>query len=283
MVNFDNTRSVDIDSINQQLQKIIIKQHQQDFRSGILPYENIMDAGFRCYSQFEEDGIILYILSIIGMKTKKVVEMCCGDGAECMASNLILNHGYTGYLFDGDASNIKNANAFFENKKDCLLSLPKLKEAWITKDNVNELLNSVNATGEIDLLSIDMDGVDYYIWEAITEINPRLCVFETQDIIPGDLSITVPYDDKFYCWDKPGAKKDFRSVSLLAMKRLCEKKGYRLIGAHRHGFNVFFLRNDIGINIFKEIPLEDIHNNPWTKYGRAERWPLVANMPWVKV
>jgi len=273
----------DFESHNQQLQKILVNQYTIARLNKVKIYSNIADAGFRCYSQFEEDGIILYILSTIGFKTKKVVEICCGDGTECMATNLILNHGFLGYLFDGDDNNILKAIDFFKRKKDCMLISPYAKKAWITKENINDLLCEGGVSGEIDLLSLDVDGNDYYIWDAITVINPRLCVFETHNIIPDNLSITIPYYADFnYLKNKEG-KEDFRSASLLAMKKLSEKKGYRLIGAHRHGFNVFFLRNDIAQDIFPEVTVEEVHNNLWTHIGQKERWKNVKDMNWVDV
>lgn len=279
----NNTRNtIDTDSLNQQLQKILINQYTDFFARGRKPYSNVAEAGFRCYSQFEEDGIILYILSAIGMSTKKVVEICCGDGTECMATNLILNQGYEGFLFDGDAENVSAANRFFKNKKDCLLTPPKVQQGWITKENINALLCGIGATGEVDLLSLDIDGNDYYVWEAITEIRPRLCVFETHNIVPKDLSLTIPYDPNF-CYRKTGPEQDFRSVSLSAMKKLSESKGYRLIGGHKHGFNVFFMRNDMGQDLFPSLSIEEVHNNLWTRIGQSERWPLVKDMPWVEV
>jgi hypothetical protein len=278
-----SSQSSDVDSLNQQLQKILMNQYRLFHVSGIRPYDRICDAGFRCYSQFEEDGIILYVLSLIGFKTRKVVEMCCGTGDECMATNLILNHGFQGYLFDGEGWNIDRARIFFQRKKDCLLTPPRLVNAWITRENVNALLRQNGAIGEVDLLSLDMDGNDYYIWEAISEISPRLCVCETQNIIPDDLSITIPYQSHFSCENQHGYAREFRSVSLLAMIRLAERKGYRLIGAHKHGFNVVFLRNDIGQDIFPAVSIEDVHNNIWTRRGQEERWKLVSDMNWVEV
>ena len=112
-----------------------------------------------------------------------------------MAANLIINHGFKGYLFDGDQKNVDAAISFFNKQKDCLLVKPTIKKEWITRDNINDLLKSVGATGEVDVLSLDIDGNDYYIWEAISEINPRLCVFETHNIIPPNLAITIPYKD----------------------------------------------------------------------------------------
>jgi len=278
-----DARFQDSESLNQQIQKILVNQYIEAAAKKSLPYKDIGSAGFRCYSQFEEDGIILYVLSCIGMKTKKVVEICIGDGKECMATNLVLNHGFRGFMFDGDPQNIETARKFFLSKKDCLLTPPYFRAAWITKDNVNDLLVKAGATGEVDVLSLDIDGNDYWIWEAIDVIQPRLCVFETHNVIPSNLSLTIPYKADFNCWEKDGHEQDFRSVSLLAMKKLSEKKGYRLIGAHKHGFNVFFLRNDIALDLFPELSIDTVHDNLWTELAQKERWPAVKDMPWKKV
>jgi len=272
----------DNESSHQQLQLMLLNQYRENFRNGHKPYARIEEAGFRCYSQFEEDGIILYILAAIGMPTRTVVEMCCGSGHECMAANLILNHRYRGFLLDGDQVSIDAATSFFASKKDCYMTPPVIRKAWITKDNVNDLLRQMGASGEIDLLSLDMDGNDYWIWDAITEINPRLCVFETHNLVPDDISVTIPYDPNFYCWSKKGDERDFRSVSLLAMKKLSESKGYRMIGAHRHGFNVFFLRNDLAQDLFPAVSIEDVHDNFWT-HEQVKKWPKIKDMGWVEV
>ena len=276
-------KTLDRESLNQQLQRQIITQYQLAKLAGLKPYEKIAEAGFRCYSQFEEDGIILYVLSMIGVKTKKVVEMCCGSGDECMATNLILNHGFDAYLFDGNPENINRAKAFFGSKKDCLLYSPTLRSGWITVENVNELLTEAGCAGEVDLFSLDIDGNDYWVWKAITAISPRLIVFETHNIIPDNLSLTIEYQPDFDCWSKTGPEQDYRSVSLAAMVKVSKSKGYRLIGAHRHGFNVFFLRDDVGQDCFPEVSIEEVHNNHWTRWGQGNRWPLVKDMNWVEV
>ena len=125
--------ALDHDSVSQQVQRNIVNQYQSFKMTGILPYTKIRDAGFRVYSEFEEDGIILYVLSMIGFKTRRVVEMCCGAANECMATNLILNHGFNGYLFDGNQERIRAANEFFGRKHDCLLYPPVVTHAWITQ------------------------------------------------------------------------------------------------------------------------------------------------------
>ncbi|MAZ34031.1 MAG: hypothetical protein CMO06_12880 [Thalassospira sp.] len=277
-----NKRS-NISSVQGQMQKMIESQWVYAAKKNVKIFEDIRDSGFRCYSQFEEDGIILYLLSLVGKKKRTVVEICCGTGDECMAANLIINHGFKGYLFDGSAENVRAAKRFFKGQKDCLLVEPSIEHAWITRSNVNDLLKKIGAIGEIDLLSLDMDGNDYYIWQAIEVINPRICVFEIHNIIPSDLALTIPYSDGFYAMDKRGGELDFRSVSLLAMIKLSTSKGYTMVGSHKHGFNVFFVRNDLLNDLLPRPTIDQIDDNEWTRSARKDRWPLVKDYPWVEV
>jgi hypothetical protein len=241
------------------------------------------DVGFRVYSQFEEDGLLLYVFSMIGEGSKRVVEICAGDGKECMAANLLINHGWQGLLFDGDDVNVQFGRDFYANHPATFIAPPVFMQAWITRENVNQLILDNGYSGEVDLLSIDIDGNGYWILETIDVINPRVIICEAHDIIPGDLALSMPYDPSFNYMDLPIEKRDFRNASLLAFKQICSKKGYRLIGSHRYGFNVLFMRNDTGIEYFPEVSIQSIHDNPWTRYGQQQRWPKVKDMPWIRV
>lgn len=277
------SNKLDVASLEGQIQKSVESQWIYASKNKVKLFDDIKDAGFRCYSQFEEDGIILYLMSCISKKTRTVVEICCGNGSECMSANLIINHGYKGYLFDGDINNIKAAKKFFQSKKDLLLNEPSINHAWITRSNINDLLEKSGVKGEVDLLSLDIDGNDYHVWQSIEIISPRICVFETHNIIPSNLSLTIPYSDEFYAMDKGPIDIDFRSASLLAMKKLSNKKGYTMVGSHKHGFNVFFVRNDL-INDLLPIPtIEEIHDNEFTRISQEKRWPLVKGYPWIEV
>jgi hypothetical protein len=271
----------DVESASQEMQRSIVTQYALCRVHKIVPYQAIRDSGFRVYSQFEEDGIILYLLSMIGFKTRRVVEICAGNGEECMATNLILNHGFEGFLFDGDLSNVEHAQEFFRNKKDCLLQYPIVKQAWITAEDINATLEQAGCAGEVDFLSLDIDGNEFWVWKAIRIIRPRLIVVETHNVIPSDKSITIPYRPDFDYHKGPA--EDFRSVSLLAMVRLCRQRGYRLIGAHRHGFNAFFLRNDEGVQFFPEVSVESVHDNPYTRWSQATRWPPIKDLAWIEI
>jgi hypothetical protein len=272
---------MDAESVNQQIQRSIVNQYALCRSQKIVPYRDIRDAGFRTYSQFEEDGIILYVLTMIGLKTRRVVEICAGNGEECMATNLILNHGFEGFLFDGSLANVTHAQEFFRSKKDCVLQQPIVRQAWITAEDINAILEQAGCIGEVDLLSLDIDGNDFWVWKAMKVIQPRLIVVETHNVAPSERSITIPYGADFDYHKSP--QGDFRGVSLLAMVRLCRQRGYRLIGAHRHGFNAFFLRDDAETEIFPEVSVESVHDNPYTRWSQATRWPRVSELPWVDI
>lgn len=239
------------------------------------------EVGFKVFSQFEEDGILLYIFSLIGTTNKRVVEICAGDGRECMAANLIINHGWEGLLFDGNKDQVELGIKFFATHKATFLLPPIFRHAWITTDNINQLISENNFKGEIDLLSLDIDGNDYYIMQAIEVIKPRVIICETHNVIPSNLALTIPYKPDF---DRmTDLNPDFMSVSLLAMTKLLKKKGYRLIGAHKYGFNAIFMLNEVGTEYFPEVTVESVHDNSYTRFRRETAWPIVKDLPWVNI
>lgn len=277
VIELKNQHSQEIQNLTKNYYNLIKKLNKTE----LLP--RLEETGFKVYSQFEEDGLLLYIFTMVGVTNKKVIEICAADGKECMASNLIINHGWNGLLFDGDEQNIQTGKDFFKANPSTFLIPPKFVQAWITKENINELIFKNQFNGEIDLLSLDIDGNDYWILKAIIVCSPRVIICETHDIIPSELSLTMPYNPKFQYHDLPEDVKDYRSVSLLAMTKLCKEKGYRLIGSHKYGFNVIFMRNDVGVDFFPEVSIESVHNNPWTIYGQKDRWEKVKHLNWEEV
>ena len=160
---------------------------------------------------------------------------------------------------------------------------PIVRQAWITAEDINTILEQAGCAGEVDLLSIDIDGNDFWVWKAISIIRPRLVVVETHNVVPSDQSITIPYRPDFNYLVLPEEQRDFRGASLRAMAKLAATKGYRLIGAHSRGFNAFFLRNDEGAALLPEVSVEAAHDNPYTKLRQRLGWPLVQHLPWQNV
>jgi hypothetical protein len=275
--------SVALQGQNTQVEQAIIANQYRLMKKLMAPGEmpSFRDVGFKVHSQFEEDGILLYIFSVIGTTNKRVVEICAGDGSECMAANLILNHGWEGLLFDGDKNSVDGGINFYSANKSTFLHPPVFINAWLTRENVNHLIEENGFRNEIDLLSLDIDGNDYHIMEAINVIKPRVIICETHNVIPGNLALTIPYEPDFNKTND--LHPDFMGASLLAMKKLLNKKGYRLVGSHKYGFNVIFMLNEVGKDFFPEVSVESIHDNSFTKFRRETAWKEVKDLSWIEI
>jgi hypothetical protein len=243
------------------------------------------DVGFRVFSQTDEDGILLYIFALVGAANKTAVEICAGDGIECNSANLILNHGWHALLVDGNARLVKKGREFYRKHRSTFIHPPRVEHAWVTRGGVNALLRQNGFEGEIDLLSLDLDGVDYWIWEAIEAVTPRVVVVEYQDIVGPERALTVPYSDDFdaYKHPKTDGMPNFCGASLPAFVKLGNRKGYRLVGCNRYGYNAFFVRRGLGEAELPEIPVADCFRHPKVLQGMKERFPTVKDYPWVEV
>lgn len=241
------------------------------------------DIQFRCYSQNGEDGILWYIFAVIGATNKRCVEICAGAGIECNTANLIANHGWLGLLFDGDQDNVELGKRFYSANQDTFSYAPRFVHAWITRDNINSLIAKEGFRGSVDLLSVDMDGVDYWIWKAIDVIQPRVVVLEYQDSAGPERAITVPYADDFNApaWSRLGSEAS--GCSLMALVKLGREKGYRLVGTERLGFNAFFVLNGIGEDMLPEVSPASCFSHPKVLEDIERRWPLISHLPWVEV
>lgn len=262
----------------QGVQILLLQQYKDILAQKIRPLPTFDEVGFRCHSQFEEDGILLYLFSMIGTTNKIAIEICAGNGIECNTANLIINHGWNGFLFDGGLDNVEKGRAYFASQKNTFLWPPIFTQVWITAENVNEVIRNVGINGEIDLLSLDIDGMDYWIWKAIDCIQPRVVVCETHNVIGADKSLTAPYNANFVA-----KTPDYHGASLSAMSKLASEKGYRLTGTHRYGFNAFFIRNGIAEDLFPAVSVEACLQHPYSKHAREVRWPKVKDLEWKKV
>jgi hypothetical protein len=205
------------------------------------PLPSFADAEMKFYSQPGEDGIIQLLLAATGTETRKTVEVCAGDGIECNSANLIVNHGWTGLLVDGGDDILVQGKRFYEEGGQTWYWPPVLKQSWVTRDNINQIVSDEGFDGDIDLLSIDLDGVDYWVWEALDCVRSRVVVVEFQSGLGPDAALTVPYSDSFQ-WTKG---TQYAGASLMAMIKLGNRKGYRFVGTNLYGFNAFFVRDDL--------------------------------------
>jgi hypothetical protein len=242
------------------------------------PLPDLRDVEMRFYSQNGEDGIIQLLLAAVGTETRKTVEICAGDGVECNSANLIVNHGWTGLLVDGGDELVTRGRRFYEDGAETWYWPPTLLQSWVTRDNVNQLVTDAGFGGDVDLLTIDLDGVDYWIWDALDAVRSRIVVVEYNAGWGPDEAMTVPYADSF-AWEMGS---QYFGASLGAMIKLAAAKGYRFVGTNSYGFNAFFVREDLGHSAIPTADPKDSFWHPGTARSIA-RLDTVRDREWVRV
>jgi hypothetical protein len=272
--------------IDRGTQFLMSEAYAQKARAGVvLPF---CEVEYSNYSQNGEDGVLHYIFSLIGATNRVVIEMSAGNCMECNATNLIINHNWRGLLFDGNQKKIDAGLRFFR-RHFSLFEMPAVTCAWITKDNINDLISSHGCGGDIDLFSLDVDGVDYWLLDALNVVSPRVIILEAQFSFGPDRAVTVPYADDFQSkriYDGDTAVSRYEGASVNAFVKLNAERGYRLVGMVGHrGPNLVFMRNDVGAEFFPKIEPTDLFRNmPAYLSDQFERSrPIVDSYQWVEV
>lgn len=221
------------DSMQETLARIELRQLAQ--RDSL----EIADNEFSCYSQWGEDGIIQFLLRHIEIENKFFVEFGVEDYAEANTRFLLVNNNWGGLVLDGSGENIEKIQRSRIYWKYNL----KAVEAFVNRDNINTILTENGVADDIGLLSIDIDGNDYWVWRAIDVIQPVIVIVEYNHRFGADLAVTVPYDPTFNRW-RSGRPLIYFGASLKALCLLAERKGYAFVGCNSNGVNAFFVRGD---------------------------------------
>jgi hypothetical protein len=149
-----------------------------------------------------------------------------------------LRQGWGGLWIEGNPDSVASAGAHFRPEVDA--GKLTIQEAFITAENIEELFTKGKVPEEFDLLSVDIDRNDYYVWEKIEHYRPRVVVVEYTSVYPPTMSWVIPYDPKAW-WDGT----THTGASLKALEELGTKKGYTLVGCNLNGVNSFFIRKDL--------------------------------------
>jgi hypothetical protein len=207
--------------------------------------DDLNHFGFQVYSQHEEDGMLETLFAKIGTTNKFFVELGVENGEQCNTRFLREKLGWNGLLVDAVGEN------------------PALiKKEFVTKDNINDLFFKYSVPKEFDLLSIDIDGNDYWVWKELAlRYLPRVVLIEYNAKIPPTESKTIAYAANFE-WDGT----DYFGASLLALAKLGERKGYTLVACERFGVNAFFVRHDIARQSFVKKEIAELYRPP--RYGK---------------
>lgn len=214
--------------------------------------KSLVKHGFKVYSQTDEDGIIQEIYRRIGVGQTTFIEFGCGSGVENNTVYLLLQ-GWTGLWMDSHKGNVEKLTQTFEPflKAGRL----RLKQAMVTRENINELL--AHEPKDVDLISIDIDMNDYWVWGAIECIRPRVVVIEYNASLRPPAALVVPYLS-----DRRWTGTNYFGASLTALEQLGAAKGYALVGCGITGVNAYFVRRDLLADKFSEPYTAEHHYQP---------------------
>jgi hypothetical protein len=203
----------------------------------------LRESEFRVFSQFGDDGIIQYVIGRIHLPAteQRFIEFGVENYREANTRFLVLNDNWSGLVMDGSEnyiSNIRSEQIYWRNDLTALAR-------FVTRENINSLIEEAGFGGRIGLLSIDVDGNDYWVWEAVTAVDPAIVIVEYNGIFGGSEAVTIPYQADF---DRERAHYSYLywGTSLLALCHLAAKKGYVWIGCNTAGNNAYFVRNEYG-------------------------------------
>jgi hypothetical protein len=203
-----------------------------------IPLQSLSDAEFKVFSQFGDDGIIQYLIQNIAIEKEYFIEFGVADYVESNTRFLLMNNNWSGLVMDCSSENVqKIKNSYYYWKHDLIA-----KHAFVTVANINDLISSHVSCQNIGLLHIDVDGNDYWIWDAIHVVEPTIVVMEYNGAWGNSRAITVPYNEQF---DRLQAHYSniYYGASLCALNCLAKKKGYSFIGCNNAGNNAYFVRS----------------------------------------
>ena len=211
-------------------------------------HDSIRDYEFTVFSQWGEDGIIQYLTRHTDIRRKIFVEFGVENYVESNTRFLLVNDNWSGLVIDSNEKNVRYI------KEDPIYWKHDLKAAceFVRRENINTILAGNGINGDIGLLSIDVDGNDYWIWEAIDTVTPAIVAIEYNHRFGPERAVTVPYD-QYFIREKAHHSNIYYGASLPALCLLGNRKGYAFVGCNTGGNNAFFVRKDVRPDCIKEV------------------------------
>jgi hypothetical protein len=219
---------------------------------------SLADAEFKVSSQWGQDGIVDWLIerTHIPLGSQTFIEFGVEDYREANTRFLLQNRNWRGLIMDGSeamAAAVREDGLYWAHDLT-------VKPAFITRENVNQLIADAGFRGEIGLLSIDVDGNDYWIWEAIDVVQPILCICEYNAVLGDVQPVSTPYDPAFQR-SRAHTSNLYFGASIAALCSLARRKGYRFAGTNSAGNDAFFVREDYARGLF-ETSLRNVQALP---------------------
>lgn len=210
--------------------------------------DTLADVEFQVFSQFGEDGIIEWLVANLDLENKTFVEFGVENYLEANTRFLLLNRNWTGLVLDGSPGNIDFLRASATYWRNDIQS----EAAFITVENIKELIQQNGFFGPLGILSIDLDGNDYWILKELDGLQPDILILECNPVFGDRHAVTVPYDPTFERFRSHHSGLLF-GASIAALRELAESRGYEFFGTCSNGLNAFFVRSDLAPRIVGKI------------------------------
>ena len=202
--------------------------------------KNLNDYEFQIFSQFGDDGIIQYLIQELKIEDKTFIEFGVENYDEANTRLLLESFGWSGLVIDASKTNVLHIikqDYYWRNNLNVACD-------FITKENINKILENNNFKKKIGILSIDIDGNDYWIWKEITNVDPSIVIVEYNARFGSENSVTIPYKENFNRMNT-NFNNLYYGASLSALTKLAKEKNYSLIGTNSNGNNAYFIKNDL--------------------------------------
>ncbi len=279
LLTFD--RRLDEIKINQGLILSELNRHKRT--SALMDYE------FKVFSQWGEDGILQFLTHNLEIRKKTFIEFGVEDFFESNCRFLLMKDIWQGFVIDGSSRNIDRLKASYFYWRYPLHAI----KAFITRENISGLLDESGFDRDLGILSVDIDGVDYFVLERLQEWHPRILVVEYNGVFGMKDAVSVPYAPDFQR-SKRHASNLYYGASLSAFVHLLRGRGYALVGVNSAGSNAFFVRSELLNDMVREVAIEDCYRTSCFRESRDQsgrltfltgdnRRALISHLPLVDV
>ncbi len=250
--------------------------------------QNLQQAEFKVFSQWGEDGIIQYLIKKCNIQPQTFIEFGVENFLEANTRFLLKYNNWRGLIIDGSPQHMDFVKADSISWRHDLTAVA----TFITKENINDLFVKAGFTGKIGILSVDIDGNDYWVWDAIKVVEPVMVIAEYNSYFGKDRAISVPYDPAFNRTSAHYSNLYF-GASLAALCHLAAQKGFAFVGCTTAGNNAFFVKKE-HLNGLKHLTVEEgyvesLARESRDKEGRLtfvggdDRLKLIEGLPVVNV
>lgn len=231
-----------------------LESHLMDIRPTPRSLE---DVEFSIFSQFGEDGILQYLIRHVKVPDTTFVEIGVGSYRESNTRFLVQNNNWRGIAINGDDSH----RQYVLGSKLAWRHDVEPVQGFVTRDNIDKLITDNGVSGEIGLLSIDVDGVDYWLWDAIKAVAPAIVVVEFNALFGPEATVSVPYDPSFVDAEAHWSRAYF-GASLGALAHLGKERGYRLVGCASNAANAFLVLDSLADDALPEVSAKSAWRPP---------------------